>query len=152
MPMTAFLNIKGIEGESKDDKHAKQIEILSYSQGVAQAGSFGKDGKMTNASAQFGDFSIMKNIDKTSPLIAEYCCSGKKINTVILEICAMADGKMLPFMKYELAPALISSVQQSGSSDTPVESVAFHYHTLKWEFTPYDDQKAGDAVRSGWDI
>ena len=32
----AFLKINGIEGESQDDKHKNQIEILSYSFGASQ--------------------------------------------------------------------------------------------------------------------
>ena len=34
-----FLKIDGIEGESKDSKHPKEIEVPSYSWGVSNSGT-----------------------------------------------------------------------------------------------------------------
>ena len=39
MAVDYFLKIDGIEGESKDSKHAKEIDLLSWSWGASQTGS-----------------------------------------------------------------------------------------------------------------
>ena len=40
MAFDAFLKLDGIEGESNDKTHKGEIEISSYSWGVANSGSF----------------------------------------------------------------------------------------------------------------
>jgi len=39
MAFDAFLKIEGIDGESTDDKHKKEIEVLSYHWSIAQTRS-----------------------------------------------------------------------------------------------------------------
>ena len=40
MAVDMFIKIKGHDGESKDDKHKKQIDVLAWSWGMSQSGSF----------------------------------------------------------------------------------------------------------------
>ena len=37
--MAVFLKLDGIEGESRDARHAKEIDVTSWSLGVTNAGS-----------------------------------------------------------------------------------------------------------------
>ena len=39
-----FLKIDGVEGESLDDKHKNEVELLSFSFGATQPGSAGHGG------------------------------------------------------------------------------------------------------------
>ena len=44
MPADMFLKLEGIPGESLDSKHSGEIEILSYSWGASQMGTFAGGG------------------------------------------------------------------------------------------------------------
>ena len=39
MAVDIFLELEGIKGESKDHKHKDQIDVLSWSWGMAQSGT-----------------------------------------------------------------------------------------------------------------
>ena len=39
MAMDMFLKIEGVDGESRDDKHAGEIDVLAWSWGMTQSGS-----------------------------------------------------------------------------------------------------------------
>ena len=66
MASDMFLKVDGIDGESSDDKHSGEIEVLSYSWGVRQqrSGSASSAGNLSTGRADFQDFSIVKAIDK----------------------------------------------------------------------------------------
>ena len=82
----AFLKINGIEGESQDDKHKNQIEILSFSWGANQTatGAASSGGARAAERVNQSDFSIVKSLDKASPKLFLHCCNGKHIPDVTL--------------------------------------------------------------------
>ena len=154
MAFKAFLKIDGIDGPSPDGSHSNWIELLGFSHGLAQQGSFGKDGQLTGGAVDVHEITVNKELDIASPLINEKCCTGAAIKEVIIELTA-ATGDKHTFMKYTFSPCVIASVVISGGaggSDKPSENVSFRFNTVKWEFTPYNGQTPGDAIRSGWDI
>jgi len=158
MSFDAYCKIDGIDGEASDKKHEKWVEIVSYSHSIAQqAGqSVGGAGGHVGGRVDPGDLRITKKLDAASPNLARYCCSGKPIATVVLEICAATDKKHT-YMKYTLTDVVVSSVEPSGTSSgedsRPLEQVGFRYAKLAWEYTPYDNKGvAGSAVKSEWDF
>ena len=157
MPFDAFLKIEGIEGESTDDKHKNQIEVLSFSHHLSQAGgsSVSRTTGQTGSRVDLGDFSIVKVLDKATPNLSLFCCTGKHIPSVVLEICSASEDK-LTYMKYTLSDAVIASVRPGGSSSSegvrPLEEISFRYGKIEWEYTPFgNDGKAGAALKAGWD-
>ena len=87
MAFDTFLKIDGIEGESTDDKHKGWIEILSYSWGESQMVSrtASSSGGGTSARVDMQDLSVVKTLDKSSPLICLACAEGKHIKEVTLQ-------------------------------------------------------------------
>jgi type VI secretion system secreted protein Hcp len=157
MPFDAFLKIEGIPGESTDDKHKDQVEVLSYSHNLSQAGgaSVSRTTGQTGSRVDIGDFSIVKVLDKSTPNLAVFCCTGKHIPTVVLEICSASEDK-LTYMKYTLSDAVVSSIRPGGTSNgegvRPLEEVGFRFAKIEWEYTPFgNDGKAGAAIKGGWD-
>jgi type VI protein secretion system component Hcp len=67
MAVDVFLKLGDIKGESKDSKHAGEIEVLSWSWGVSQTGSMGHGGGGGAGKANFSDLSVMHQFDKASP-------------------------------------------------------------------------------------
>jgi type VI secretion system secreted protein Hcp len=158
MAFDAFCKIDGIEGESTDDKHKNQIEVLSYSHHLNQAGgaSTSRTGGHTGGRPDVGDFSIVKVLDKSTPNLAKFCCDGKPIKSVVLELCS-AVGDKHTYMKYTMSDVVVSSVRPGGSSNgegsRPLEEIAFRFGKIEWEYTPFDNAgKAGAAVKGAYDL
>ena len=156
MPGDAFLQIDGIPGESTDEKHKDWIEILSYSHGVSQsgAGSRSSGGAATSGRCNHQDFSIVKTLDKASPELNLFCCNGKHIKKMTLQLCR-ATGDKQPYMDYLFEDVIISSVSiGGGGGGIPTESVTFNYGKLNWVYveTDHETGKKLGQVKKWWDL
>ena len=151
MAFDAFLKIDGIPGESMDDAHPDEIEILSYSAGVSQtaSASASSGGGASSERADFQDFSIVKSLDIASPKLALACADGTHIAEVVLALCR-AGGDKLQYMEYKMTDCIISSHRPGGSSQggetLPLEEVSFNYGKIEWTYT---QQKRADGTGSG---
>lgn len=151
-----FLQIDGIKGESTDEKHKEWIEILSYNFGVSQMASAASP-SATSASAghraDFQDLSIVKMMDKASPMLVKACAKGDPIKEVKLELCR-ATGNKSVYMEYKLTKVIVSSVSVGGGGGSePTESVTFNFGKIELTYTPFDrDGKAMGKVPAGWDL
>ena len=67
MATDIFAKIGDIKGESLDAKHKDEIEVLSFSWGVANSGSAAPGGGGGAGKATFQDLSIVHGIDKATP-------------------------------------------------------------------------------------
>jgi type VI secretion system secreted protein Hcp len=152
-----FLKIDGVPGEVTDAKHKDWIEVNSWSWGLSQsgggatAGSGGRAGKVS-----VSDLSIMKRMDKSSPLLMRACCTGQHIKQVKVELCR-STGDKLPYMTYVMSDVLVTSLQPAGSSggdDFPSESVSFNFAKIEWSYTPVDSATGQTAqpIKGGWDV
>src|SRR5205814_4672634 len=140
MAFDAFLKIDGIPGESTDDKHKDWIEILSYDFAMEQPSS------STDSSAGGGntervdieDLGIVKHLDKASAKIYEFCCTGKHIKDVTLELCR-AGGDKLKYLEVKMENVVVSEARSGGKSQGtdgfPTESVKFNFAKVKWTYT-----------------
>lgn len=156
MPFDAFLKIEGIDGESTDDKHKSWIEVLSYSWGVSQMGarSASGTGGAAAARADFQDFSVVKILDKASPVLALACSEGRHVKEVKVELCR-AGGDKMPYMEYKMSDAILSSVSVGGGGGgEPTESLTFNYGKIEWTYTQQKraDGTPGGKVPGGWDL
>lgn len=157
MASDAFLKIDGIKGESTDDKHKDQIEILSYNWGVSQmaSGTASSSGGGTTARADFQDLSIVKELDSSSPLLNKACWSGTHIKEVTLELNRAAGDDRLKYMVYKLENVIVSSVSiGGGGGGIPTESVTFNYGKITTTYTKQARPGGGGAgdIPAGWDL
>ena len=76
MASDIFAKIGDIKGESLDDKHKGEIEVLSWSWGVTNAGATPTGGARAAAKASFHDLSFTHKIDKASPVLMQACATG----------------------------------------------------------------------------
>lgn len=159
MAFDAFLKIDGAPGESTDDKHKDWIEILSFSHGLHQPASATKSsvGGATAERCDHQDFSIVKNLDKASAKLFEFCCTGKHIKDVTVEFCR-AGGDKVKYLEIKMEEVIVSSVSPGGSSQGeggfPMESASFNYGKIKWTYTQQkrSDGSGGGNVTAGWDL
>jgi type VI secretion system secreted protein Hcp len=154
-----FLKIDGVDGESTDSKHAKWIEVLSFSHGMNQPVSAVQSsaGGGTSARVNMQDFNITKYVDLSSPKLTEACCTGKHFGNVTLELCR-AGGEKLKYLEIKLDKAIVSSVSVGGAKgsddDVPVEQVSFNFGKITWTYTAQKraDGGGGGTMSANWDL
>jgi type VI secretion system secreted protein Hcp len=146
MAFDAFIKIGNIKGESTDLKHKDEIEVLSFSWGVIQPS---QQGGRAAGRADVQDFTIVKRLDKSSPLLFAAACHGDHFNEATFT-ARKAGGTAVEFYKVTMSDVLVSSVRPGGSAGSetlPLEEVSLNFGALKIEVTPQDQEgKPGTPV------
>lgn len=154
MAVDMFLKLEGVDGESKDDQHAGEIDILAWSWGMTQSGTFHTGGGGGAGKASIQDISITKYIDRASPLLARYCATGKHFASGVL-VVRKAGGSPLEYVIIELDKILVSSVSTGGAGgeDRLTENVTLNFAKFNLKYVPQADDGSGEApVQFGFDI
>lgn len=154
MAVDMFLKIDGIKGESSDDKHKGEIEVLSWSWGASQTGTMhhGAGGGAGKANVQ--DVTVTKFIDRSTPLLLQQCMKGAHIKEAML-VVRKAGGNPLEYIKIKMNDAIISSVSVGGSGgeERLTENIAINFAKVRVDYTPQKPDGSGDApVQFGYDI
>lgn len=156
MAVDIFLKLRGIPGESKDSKHRDEIEVLSYSWGVSQAG-VAATGAASGAAAgkpSFQDFSFAMPVSKASPILMLHCASGRHVEDAILTL-RKAGQQPLEFLVYTLSDCVVTSLQQGGSEgdEIPTDQVSINYAKIEVSYKEQkEDGSLGAETRAGWDV
>jgi type VI secretion system secreted protein Hcp len=145
MAVDVFLKIGDIKGESKDSKHAGEIDVLSWSWGVAQTGTMAAGGGGGAGKAHFQDLSVMHALDKASPVLMKACATGEHIKEATLVARKAGKGQQ-DYLIVKMKDVFITSVAPSGSSEHPMESVAMQFGSVDIEYKP---QKADGSLDAG---
>lgn len=154
MAVDMFLKIDGVDGESQDDKHAKEIDILAWSWGASSSGTMHVGGGGGAGKAAIQDVSVTKYVDKASKALLEKCTKGEHFKTAVLTV-RKAGGTPLEYIKIELEELLITSVSTGGSGgeDRLTENVTLNFKKFKYNYVPQKADGTGDAAMTfAWDI
>jgi type VI secretion system secreted protein Hcp len=153
MAVDMFLKLNGIKGESKDGKHKDEIHIESFSWGMSQTGAHGFGGGGGAGKVSVHDISITKYVDKSSPYLMAYCCSGKHIPDGLITVRKAGD-KPLEYLKIKLTDLLVSGVQHAGSgSDLLTENVTLNFSKFHVDYQEQKPDGSGQpAGEMGWDV
>jgi len=149
-----FLKIDGIEGESEDAKHGKEIEILSWSWGESQSGSMGHGTGGGAGKVSMQDFHFAMKANKSSPKLFLACANGEHIKSAVLT-CRKAGKEQQEFLKWTFTDLLVSSYQTGGSSGDliPTDQISFNFTKIE---TAYKVQNAdgtlGAEFKAGYDL
>src|SRR5918912_3232360 len=108
-----FLKIDGIPGESRDAKHKDEIELVSFSWGVAQAGRASPAAGGGGAGRpQFKDFEFLMRVNKASPQLFLATVSGKHLKEASLSV--RRSGKaQLEYLKIKFTDVIVTSYEQA---------------------------------------
>lgn len=129
MAVDMFLDIEGeIAGESQDSVHKDEIDVLAWSWGMSQSGSFHHGGGGGAGKANFQDISITKWIDKSSPILMLYTANGDHFKNAKLTV-RKAGKKPLEYLIITMKDVLITSVSTGGSGgeDKLTENVTLNF-------------------------
>ena len=137
MPVDYFLKIDGIEGESTDSKHAKEIDVDAWSWGESQTGSAGQGGGGGGAGkVSMQDFSFVMRFNKASPKLMLACATGKRIKSARLAVRRAGQAQQ-DYLTFTFLDVLVSSYQTGGTESsglTPLDQVTLRYAKIEVEY------------------
>jgi type VI secretion system secreted protein Hcp len=169
-----FLKLDGIDGEAQDSKFKGQIDVLAFEYGATQGGTSHVGGGGGKGRVALQDLSITKNIDKASPALFQYCCSGQPITKAVLT-SRKAGKDQQPYYVITMTDVLVSSHATGGEGSVPAtsnvirgpkgvsstapaedwlatETITLNYSTIS---IAYSEQAADGSVKGaitkGWD-
>src|SRR5262249_33668395 len=149
-----FLKIDGIEGESNDAKHNKEIQVDSWSLSERQSGTMADGGGGGAGKVKMNDVSFSGKVSKASPRLWLTCASGEHIKNAVLT--ARKAGKdQQDYLKVTFTDVIVSSYQTggNGSAKVPVESITLNFAKMEFEYRVQNaDGKVGAPVRTGFDL
>ncbi|MEX0322018.1 MAG: Hcp family type VI secretion system effector [Puniceicoccaceae bacterium] len=150
-----FLDIEGeIGGESQGAGHEGEIDVLAWSWGLSNSGTFHSGGGGGAGKANFQDISVTKWLDKASPKLMEACATGATLPAATL-VLRKAGGEPLEYLVIRMEKVLVTSVSTGGSGgeDRLTENVTLNFAQIMVKYTEQmPDGSQGEIVEFGWDI
>src|SRR5262245_9637159 len=113
-----FAKIGDIKGESVDAKHKDEIEVLSFSWGVANPAPPAGGGGGGAGRAIFQYLSIVHNIDKASPLLLQAGATGTHLKDATITH-RKAGKTQQEFLVVKLNDIIITGVTHGGTAGEP---------------------------------
>ena len=155
MAVDMFMKIKEAPGESKDETHGGEIDVLAWSWGMSNSGSAHIGGGAGSGKVNVQDVSFTKYVDASSNALMLFCANGKHIPEALLTV-RKAGEKPLEYIKITMNDVLVSSVSTGGSGgeDRLTENVTLNFSKVKFEYTKQkkDGSADGGPMSMGWDI
>jgi type VI secretion system secreted protein Hcp len=143
-----FLKIDGIEGDSTDEAHPGEIDVLSWSWGATNTRPPGAGGGGGVGRANFQNFQFVARISKASPTLFMSCATGVHHKAATLSGVRVGD-KAKDFLTYKLSDVLVMSVHHGdGEGDVPTEQFSLDYARFEMSFTP----PTGPPITAGIDL
>ena len=146
-----FLSVKGathgvINGESHDDKHKGEIEVLSWSWGIQGKPSIGGGG--ASGKATIRELRIVKHVDKASTALMGAVRTNELIKEAVLTI--RKTGKTaLEYLKIKVEQGRIMSLEidagDPGGGSALIERISISFNKIEVEYTP----QGGDGQAQG---
>jgi type VI secretion system secreted protein Hcp len=154
MAADMFLKLEGVDGESKDDSHKKEIDVLAWSWGASQSGTGHTGGGSGAGKVSVQDVSVTKYVDSASHLLLLDCCNGQHIKKGTL-VVRKAGATPLEYIKLTMEDIIVSGIHSGGSGgeDRLTETITLNFSKFKYEYTPQKADGSGDGTKeTGWDI
>ena len=155
MAVDMFIKLEGIDGESADSSHKKEIDVLAWSWGESQSGTTHVGGGAGAGKVNVQDLSLTKWVDASSAALLYHCASGKHIKTANL-VVRKAGDKPLEYIKIKLTECIVSSISTGGSGgeDRLTENVTLNFAKVEYEYyvQKADGSADGGPKKFGWNI
>ena len=149
------MKIDGIDGESLQKGHEKQLELMSFSWGESNTGSMAGNTGGGSGKVSMQDFHYTIPVNKSTPKLFLACASGEHIKTAELT-CRKAGKTQQEFLKWKFTDLIISSYQTGGSGGSdviPIDQVSFNFTKIEVSYAPQKaDGSLDAAIPAGWDL
>jgi type VI secretion system secreted protein Hcp len=128
-----FLKLDGVDGESAQKGHEKEIELLSWSWGESNAGTSGTGGGGGAGKVSMQDFHFVMKMNVSSSKLFIACATGEHIASATLT-CRKAGGTQQNFLKIKFTDLLVSSYQTGGSAHgdvVPTDQISLNFSKIQ---------------------
>lgn len=149
MAVDMFLKMDPVKGESQDDKHKDEIDVLSWSWGASNSGTTHAGPGGGGGKSNVQDLSFTHWIDKASCDLLKGCITGQHFNEAKL-LCRKAGGEALDYVAITMNEVLVTSVSTGGSGgeDRLTENVTLNFGKVKVEYTEQTAEGKAGATAS----
>ena len=145
MASDIFAKLGDIKGESLDDKHKDEIEVMSYSWGVTNAGSMAHGTGGGEGKATFHDLSFIHRYDKSSPVLMQYCATGVHLKEATITNRKAGKGQQ-EYLIIKMNDVIVTGVTHGNSgSDGATENVSVAFAKVAVEYKPQKPDGSLDA-------
>lgn len=148
-----FLLVKGartglIKGESQDEDHKGEIDVLSWSWGMQAKSSLG--GGLASGKATIHDLKVLKRVDSASTALMSALRNNESIQKAVLTL-RKAGKSQLEYMTITIEQGRVVSLTIDGGDEQGghevLERIAFSFNQITIEYTPQDkDGQGGGAM------
>jgi type VI secretion system secreted protein Hcp len=148
---TADMHLKlgDIKGESQDEKHKDEIDLLTFDWSVENGGSMSRGGGGGTGKATFADIVFTHHVDKASPALWKACAIGEHIKDGTLTASKSGKGPQ-DFLTMKLSDVIVTRVAKSATGGKGnaeiVETVKMQAANVEVEYKP---QKADGSLDAG---
>lgn len=159
-PAATFLKLGDIQGESTDAKHKDQIEILSFTQSWINSFEGGSSGGGAVGKVQCGAITLMKNIDKSSPLLLKGVATGQHFKDATIAFQSPATTGARPtaaadYYTINLTEVFVTELTQTDAQDPNriFEKLVLNAQAFTFKFQPQNikGSSVGQPVTFKWD-
>ena len=144
MATDIFAKLGDIKGESLDSKHKDEIEVLSYSWGVTNAGSMGYGTGGGEGKATFHDLTFVHKVDKASPILMQACATGTHLKEAVITH-RKAGKQQQEYLIVKMNDVIVTGVTHGGNGDGHQENVSLAFAKVAVEYKPQKPDGTLDA-------
>ncbi|MGA1873203.1 MAG: Hcp family type VI secretion system effector [Thermoplasmatota archaeon] len=149
----AYIRLEGIEGECSDRGHEGWSELLDFDHPISRTvygvGDYRNEGRV-----EIQDLTVVKELDKASPKLAEAICNGTEFDSVEIHFTAVSgDDIRQTYFAYELTDVIMSSyeVSNSGEDETVlIEEITLDFEEIKISYTSPGDDDGAISMDFNW--
>jgi type VI secretion system secreted protein Hcp len=144
MAMDQFLVLEGaIKGETQDAvfKDKGGIDVLAWSWGMSNSGTWHMGGGGGAGKANFQDISVTKYVDSSTPVLMLYCANGDHFPTAELTV-RKAGKDPLEYIHIIMRKVMIVGLSTGGSGgeDRLTENVTLNFAECEFEYKQQADE------------
>ena len=151
MAMVYFLKIDGILGESIDDVHKDEIDVLTAGWGVSQSGTAVAGAGGGAGKAFFKDFYFVMRLNRASPALMLACAQGQVIKEATLTV-RKSGANQQDFFEIKLSDLIVSAFSEAGDVEV-TQQVSLDYSRIEYHYKRQeDDGSLTDVAPVGWDL
>lgn len=130
----AFLRIDGISGRFKIDARLTDwAQINRMPDPIAVISSTRNSGGYQEGKVAFQDFSVVKYIDKSSPVLNMALTQGKRFPRITIELYRVEEREK-PFYKIEMTTVFVAGITPEKAIDAKLEKVSFKCQRIEWKY------------------
>jgi len=124
MPITGYLKVPDIDGESTRADHEGEIDVSGMSWGVRRQGKSARGAGRTSARARVSALSVEKQIDAASPYLLLAAMQGKAFDEIVLTIRKSSGEASFDYYTVTMTNCVLKAVEQAnGGLEDPLEIV-----------------------------